>query len=224
VINRSVPFSLFGRFIAQDPIGLRGSLNTYAYASGNPQNFTDPLGLTPYLPGFAGTASDAAALGVMQSPAVQYAKAAADYQLLQDIKRCLHPDMENATVGGYVFSYSGTITRDGNIYSGGGATIKGLPNFASFGFSVTATYLLGDSSLANVNGYAGGLGYSYEYYDVVGGGIGYSPGTGWAVTVGVGLGTNVKDVPNVGSVGASVLNPWSGNYDASKQSSICSCQ
>ena len=39
--------STFQRFISEDPVGIRGGINLYAYAANSPVNLIDPLGLSP---------------------------------------------------------------------------------------------------------------------------------------------------------------------------------
>jgi RHS repeat-associated protein len=40
-----------GRFLSEDPIGVRDGSNKYLYARNNPAGFTDPFGLAPSNPG-----------------------------------------------------------------------------------------------------------------------------------------------------------------------------
>jgi RHS repeat-associated protein len=69
-----------GRFISQDPTGLRGGINAYVYAGDNPTNFTDPLGLSPNSDGIPDCGMDCVRTPQEQA-AIEEAITARDNQL-----------------------------------------------------------------------------------------------------------------------------------------------
>ncbi|CAD6514517.1 filamentous hemagglutinin [Paraburkholderia sabiae] len=112
------------------------------------------------------------------------------------------PDLINFQLDYYVGSVWGTFTRDGNFFVGGGLNMA-LPNTVNAGFGVSAGWLntltVAPGQTNNfAGGYAGGVSGAY---DLVGGGIMYSPGNGSATVVGVGAGVNLGKTTNIGTVG-----------------------
>jgi RHS repeat-associated protein len=78
----------FGRWVSEDPIGLRGGLNVHGYAEGMPTDFSDPSGL--FIPGSVGmrilvwaarAGLGAGAGGVAAAGAAILASAAAGYMI-----------------------------------------------------------------------------------------------------------------------------------------------
>ncbi len=168
-----------GRYISSDPTGLGGGLNTYAYADSSPLGVSDELGLS----GNCGSAH-----GFCNQSST--------------------PDAYSLNVDLYVASFSLTITNYGDIFVSGGFN-RSYPNPASVGVSLTAMGLtgVGQASQDEINNFLNGATDSATYFDVVGGGVVYSPGTGQsAVVEGIGVGkgfsgTYGKQVGSLNSCG-----------------------
>jgi hypothetical protein len=79
-----------GRFVSEDPIGLAGGINPYAYAANSPVNFTDPFGLCPDPP---------PANGVVQAAANEACPIRLDPIEVSPRREVFEPDY--GAVGGY---------------------------------------------------------------------------------------------------------------------------
>jgi len=147
------------RFIAEDPVGLAGGLNFYAYARGNPTRFGDPSGLFNVIAGAGGGAVGIAA-GAEASSGFAF-------------------NLEQGTVTGFTTTGSGAGPSGGQygLYAGLGVFagfILGDPKnvggpFVNYYFAIPGT----NFSL-NV--------YLNENLEFLGGGFSYGPGIGFART------------------------------------------
>lgn len=144
----------------------------YAYVNGNPISESDPLGL------YGGWIAP----GGMQSAPLPPA-----------------PDFVQFSVDLYVANFSGTFSRSGNSFAGWGVT-RQYPNHAGIGASITAGWLLTNSSSCpnvrptgqQVDNFVNGLTESATAFDGIGGGFLYSPGSnGTALVLGIGAGYGV---------------------------------
>ncbi|CAN7523770.1 hypothetical protein LJR230_003568 [Trinickia sp. LjRoot230] len=112
------------------------------------------------------------------------------------------PDFVNFQVDYFVGSAWGTFTRDGNSYLGYGVNMN-VPNPINAGIGVSAGWLNTSTvKPGQTNNFAAGYaGGTTGAYDLVGGGVMYSPGNGTATVLGVGAGINAGKTKNVGTAG-----------------------
>jgi uncharacterized protein RhaS with RHS repeats len=132
-----------GRYVQSDPIGLRGGLNTYGYAAGNPVNFFDPKGLVRWTgleTGFGATAPVGAAIFTYEL----------ESQCIDSRKAEVVVAAYGQTTGVGLFALSGTVsgvTLDDNRSSIDPYVLQGFFGRASasvsiFGIGYGATYIM----------------------------------------------------------------------------------
>ena len=183
-----------GRFISEDPIGLRGSgTNFYAYARGAPTTLRDPTGMVS-----AGDEASAAGLVPVPPTSVCFSANSVNWRA---------PDFITFQIDAYVFSFSATYTRNGDIFLGDGLT-RQYNDARNIGVSIADGWLISaaEPTASQLNDFLVGYSAGASAYALVGGGYAVN-GSGQAVTVGVGVGTN----NTWGSVTPGSVNTYLGN-------------
>jgi RHS repeat-associated protein len=175
-----------GRYLQADPIGLAGGTNPYIYVNDNPALNVDVLGLME-------------GIGPWSSP-IGY---------LPDIPTFpTGPDYYSVSASYYIGSGAISFSRSGNVFTSGGIS-RGYPSAVrGLGISVNMGVLVSacpnsDERADMADKFLSGLSYSATAYDLVGGGVDISPGSGVAILVGLGAGVDVSP----GSVGSQTS--WS---------------
>jgi len=100
------------------------------------------------------------------------------------------PDYVQFALDAYVFSFSGTFSRSGNSFFGGGP-VRQYPNPLSIGASASGGWLHQCYRPSNqqVDDFIGGVGLGVAgAYVGIGGGFTWSPGNGTATQIGIGAG------------------------------------
>lgn len=182
-----------GRYIQSDPIGLEGGLNTYAYVGGNPITHIDPLGLEDPNLSLYGSGV------ISQMPGRNTGRL---------------PDYGKLSVNYYVFNGSITYGRNGRVYVAGGLN-RNYPHNVAASASLSGGWLNCPKkpSSKKLEGFLTGPGVSTAgAYDVVGGAITYSPGSGTSTEIGIGIGVSATDFRATGGPSADTAGAlnWQG--------------
>lgn len=121
------------------------------------------------------------------------------------------PDFVQFSFDLYVFNFTGTFSRSGRAFFGGGfGRTYPSPKFTGTGGSIAVGWLNKLSpSTTEIDNFVGGLGYSKTaFYNGVGGGVAWSPGSGTATLIGVGEGFSLSPGGIQNNQGNTGLGGW----------------